>query len=537
MKLARTLVVLLLLVSVLVSSLTVMGFADVHEKDSVFTYINEPPYGNWTFTRRPASPMKINASQIEIGANWTYVYTLLANHSYHIYCYGDWINIGSTPKTDYDIYVYNPLGELEGYHTEAAGLPEHLGTTIDQPFFTPKHSGNYSFVVRNDPRESQAADAATFVVIENVEPNVWHNHFIEGKQDDIAVENTSWAYEFTTDSEQIEIRIQVPDTLDMYETRLYLMANPENKKGEMLNNVPSAWEPGLYGQTSAAFGGYNLNSKGFRGNAYASCEFFGQDMLINFTAPYKGESLYHLVLIGEIGTGTVSFRVKTNFGDSELKLAPPILRVYPSNETIVTAVSNNSNIQEAFLSYSTDNWKTSTISEMLVSNRTCNGTLPGQEAGITMSYRVEAFDFLDNIMILNGSYTVKYPTHVNFTLHREAVPLGENITISGLVRPAIDSTNEHVKLTFTASNGSKIERYYNVLNGNFSASFKPPFLGSWTVQAKFAGDKTRHDVSTVEVPFIVVEPSFVSRYSIYIYAGVGIAVAAIIVLVMIRRRQ
>jgi len=536
-KLAKTLMFLPLLTCILASQLAIVASGFVYEQDWTFTYINEPPYGNWTFTRRPTCPMQINASQIQIGANWTYVYTLTANHTYHVYCYGDWINDGTTPETDYDIYVYNSLGELEGYHTEAAGLPEHLGTTVDQPFFTPKYSGNYSFVVRNDPRESQAAEPATFMTIEHIEPNLWHSHFIEGIQSNMSVENTSWAYEFITSSERIEIQVQVPDTLDMYETRLYLMANPSNKKGEVLNGAPLAWELGLYGVTSGSFGGYNLSSEGFRGNAYASCEYFGQDMLINYTAPYSGESLYHLALIGEFGAGNVSFRVKTDFGNSVLKLATPIQKVYPNNETILTAVSNNSHIQRAFLCYSINNWNTSTLSEMLVSNRTCNGTILGQEAGIMVNYRVEAFDFLDNMMSINGSYTVKHFSYVNFTLSREELALGENISVSGFLSPVTESANATVRLTFTASNGSTVIRYRYLQNGNFSVSFKPFSLGSWSVQARFLGDHMRHESVSDALHFVVVEPSFMVKYSMYFYAGVGAAVIVVIVLVMIRRRR
>ena len=536
-KLVKALMFILLLASIAASWLTIAASGFVYKENWVYTYINEPPYGNWTFTRRPISPMKINASQIQVGANWTYVYTLAANHTYHIYCYGGWISDGPTPETDYDIFVYNPLGELEGYHTEAAGLPEHLGTTVNESFFTPKYSGNYSFVIRNDPRESQAAEPATFMAIEHIEPNIWHSQFIEGKQGNTSIENTGWAYEFTTSNERIEIQVQVPDTLDMYEARLYLMANPENKKGELLSGVPLAWESGLYGETSGSFGGYNLESEGFRGNDYSSCEFFGQDMLINYTTPLEGESLFHFVLIGEFGAGNVSFRIKTNFGNSELKLTTPIQRVYPHNETTITAVSNNSYIQQAFLHYSTDNWNTSKVYEMLVSNRTCNGTISGQEASTTVDYRVEAFDFLDNIIIINGSYTVKYPTYFNFTLGRETIALGENLSISGSVRPTIGSVDARVKLIFTAPNGSTVEQYHYLQDSNFSASFKPSFLGSWSVQAQFLGDQARYETLSDAVNFVVAEPSFMSKYSMYIYAGIGAIFAVAVVVIMLRRRQ
>ncbi|MEM4143346.1 MAG: hypothetical protein QW445_04310, partial [Candidatus Bathyarchaeia archaeon] len=135
----------------------------------VHTYLNAPGKGNWTYIEKPIFPIYINSSQIPIGQNWTIVCPLEAGHSYHVYCYGAWVHTGSKPKTDYDIYVYNPQGSLESTHTESAGLPEHLGTTVEDPFFVPASSGNYSFVIVNDARESRGADQATFMIIENIE--------------------------------------------------------------------------------------------------------------------------------------------------------------------------------------------------------------------------------------------------------------------------------------------------------------------------------------------------------------------------------
>jgi len=84
----------------------------------------------------------------------------------------------------------------------------------------------------------------------------------------------------------------------MYEARLYLMVCPEAEKPgweKCLMMCHLHGEPGLYGEVSGFYGGYNLESKEFRGVAYASCEFYGQDMLINYTSPVKGRCLYHLV--------------------------------------------------------------------------------------------------------------------------------------------------------------------------------------------------------------------------------------------------
>lgn len=101
-------------------------------KKYVHNYLDSETFGNWTYLEKPLFPVSFNESQIPIGQNWSIVSPLLANHSYHVYCYGEWINNGSEPQTDYDIYVYDPSGEMVGYHTESAGLPEHLGISIDE---------------------------------------------------------------------------------------------------------------------------------------------------------------------------------------------------------------------------------------------------------------------------------------------------------------------------------------------------------------------------------------------------------------------
>ncbi|RLI22253.1 hypothetical protein DRO54_01645, partial [Candidatus Bathyarchaeota archaeon] len=415
------------------------------------------------------------------------------------------------------------------YHTEAAGLPEHLGTTVEEPFFTPKYSGNYSFVIRNDPRESNASEPATFMIIEDVECNKWHSVYIEGKNGSAPAFNTAWAFEFFTESPRIEVWIRVPETLDMYEARLYLMACPEAGIGEMLNNVPLAWEPGLYGEISDIYGGYNLESKEFRGVAYASCEFYGQDMLINYTSPVEGKCLYHLVLIGEEGAGTVDFLVKTQFGNACLKPVNVPLKAFPDENVTLTFVSNATDLRNATLYYSVDGWKNLTRIVMeLVDARTCSAVIPGQSAGITVNYKVEAIDTLENLLVYAGNYTVKYASTVGLNLTRETLTLGENVTLTGYVSPAAESLP--VTLIYISANETLTQTVYTLANGTFKASFKPTSEGEWTVQATFEGSSTIYGNSSEILKFKVEPPSFLSRYSIYIFASVGatICIAAII---------
>ena len=461
------------------------------------------PYnlGNWTYVSKPVFPVKINASQIPIGANWTYVYTLNKNSSYHVYCYGEWIDSESN-ETDYDIFVYDPFGELESYHTEAAGLPEHLGTTVDQPFFTPKHTGNYSFLIKNDPRESQEAKEATFMLIEHVNCNKWHQRYMEGKVNDKPVENTSWAYDFNTTSKHVEVWIEVPGTLDMYEARLYIMANPSEDMGDLLNNMPLAWEPGLYGDISELYGGFNLDSEGFRHTqAIASCEFPGEDMLINYTYPYEGNVLYHLVLIAEHGNGVLNFMVKTDFEAPKLSIQDPIEAAYSNNQTVITAyVDEHSGLKKVLLNYTGDDWATSTAIEMAASqNQTYVGTIPGQPAGITVKYRVLAFDNAGNSVEVQGVYVVKNPTNITLALSKSVIHYGENITVTG----SISHGGATVPLNYTCDDIVTPRLLSTNSSGFFTDVYFPNKTGSWAVTVGWEGNETCFGASGIYRNFTV----------------------------------
>jgi len=495
------------------------------------------PYnlGNWTYVSKPFFPVKINASQIPIGANWTYVYSLNKNSAYHVYCYGDWIDYSpQSAKTDYDIFVYDPNGTQESYHTEAAGLPEHLGTTVDQPLFTPKHTGNYSFLVKNDPRESQGAKKATFMLIEHVDCNKWYQRYMEGKVNDKPVENTSWAYEFNATSSHVEVWIEVPDTLDMYEARLYIMANPSKGMGTLLNNMPLAWEPGLYGNLSGLYGGYNLDSRGFRNiDAMASCEFPGEDMLINYTYPYKGNVLYHLVLIAEHGNGTLNFMVKTDFEAPILSIQDPIEAAYSNNQTVITTyVDEHFGLKEVLLNYTGDDWATWTAIDMTPSkNQTYIGTILGQPAGTTVKYKVLAFDNAGNKAEAQSSYVVKNPTNITCSLSKSVIYYSENITVT----VSISHGGATVTLNYTCGDDVTSKSLSTDSNGFFSDTHIPNKTGSWAVLVSWAGNETCFGASSGYRNFTVMKTVMsiicnVSRETITI--GENITVTGIVYPVM-----
>jgi hypothetical protein len=527
-KLFATAVIAALLLMTL--SFRVDAQSDMQVSPEYARYVHTDWLGNRTYVEKPMFPVYLNESQVPIGKNWTVVSPLREGHSYHVYCYGAWVHTGDEPKTDYDIYVYNPQGELESTHTEAAGLPEHLGTTVDDPFFVPASSGNYTFVIVNDARESNGAEQATFMVIENIECDRWYTHEVSGKVADTPVFNSSWAYEFMTDSPRIELWVRVPDTLDMYEARLYLMNNAESFR---VNNVSLPWEMGLYGNLTGTVGGYNLESEEYRGVAYASCEFNGQDMFLNYTQPFAGKNVYHLVLMGEIGEGTIEYMVKTTFGGVLKQLTFP-QKVTPANETLISYAANTTQLENATLRYTIDNWKNMTTIGMATSNMTCNATIPQQEAGSFVEYTVQATDTIKNQLAAAGNFTVKYPSAITeFNATRMTVTRGENITVAGTL--SAEAAGAPVTVTFMSVNATETVTCMALGNGTFTASFQPEDTGDWMAQAAFAGNSTVYGCESETVMVTVAEPSFFAVYGIFIGGGVGGSLAAVGAVVYVKK--
>lgn len=535
LKKSMALSLIIVVVTLFVSSrVYVRAVYSTEYQKYVHTYVNSGVLGNWTYEEKPGLPVLINDSQIMLGQNWSIVSPLLANHSYHVYLYGEWIDVGPDPKTDYDIYVYDYFGEMEGYHTASAGLPEHLGTD-GSAFFVPKCTGNYTFAIVNDLKESKAAEQATFMIIEDVENNVWHEHYVEGKDNNsLPVLNTGWAYEFATESRPVELYVKVPKTLDMYEARLYLMSDAASKNQTVLDEIPLAWEPGLYGVRSNGtnvIGGYNLESEEYRGNAYASCEYYGQDMFLNFTSPNPGKNLYHLVFIGEVGYGTIDFLVKTEFNNTSLKPSTVPTRAYPDNATTIAYTSNSTDLQDATLQYSTDGWRSTNSVDMEISNRTCKADIPKQTAGTVVSYAITAKDVLENILNANGSYLVKYLSTLNLTSVPMATRLGENVTLRGSFTPKIEDVL--IVIYVSSENETRQIQSFTLQDGTFVASFEPDTVGAWFAYAGFNGSSSMYDSESLPLTIQVDEPLY-AQYSFYILGGVS-AITAIGLVVYVKK--
>jgi hypothetical protein len=237
--------------------------------------------------------------------------------------------------------------------------------------------------------------------------------------------------------------------------------------------------------------------------------------------------------MGEVGQGKIEFMVKTTFGGALSPLTFP-KRVTPMDETVIAYATNTTQLENATLRYTVDNWKNTTNVEMAVSNMTCNATIPQQEAGSLVEYTVQVTDTIKNMLEAAGNFTVKHPAAItDFNATRMTVTLVENITATGTL--SAEAAGAPVTVTFISVNATDPVECTALGNGTFTASYHPETTGTWTVQATFAGNSTVYGCESTVVMVTVEEPSFLEVYGIFIGGGVGGGLAAVGAVVYIKK--
>jgi hypothetical protein len=218
-----------------------------------------------------------------------------------------------------------------------------------------------------------------------------------------------------------------------------------------------------------------------------------------------------------------------------LTLLAPLKKGYPTNDTAIAYVANSSALESAVLRYTTDDWKNATTVDMAVSNMTCNGTIPRQQAGTVVAYTVQAVDVLKNNLTATGNFTVKYPSSMSLNATRKTVTLGENITVTGTL--GSEAAGDTVTVQFVHLNETKTMQCTVLDSGNFSASYKPETAGIWTVEGNFSGSRTVYESESGIELVSVVEPSFLVKNGLFIGGGVGGGIAAVGAVFYVRKRR
>jgi len=471
-------------------------------------WLDTDPAERTSTVNKPVDPVFINTGSdsisIPIGESWDFIYNLKSGHRYHIFLVGDWIHNASSPMTDYDIYTYKPSGAPFSSHTESAGLPEQVSTDDNHHYFVPEQSGEYTFRIVNDERDSENDETAILMVLEHIDVNTEHSQFLEGRDsNDNEVLYTGWAFEFNTSAPEIRIFVDVPSLLDMYEARLFAMAKPDADVGYSLYGIGVPLGEFFTG-FSGDYGGVNTYSQGDRNiEAMDSGEYSGQDLEFIYDTPNSADSesdiYYYLVIIAEHSQGTVDFVVQTDFEPPVISLDPPDVGVEGEDTEITVTVEDDTEIEEIWIEYSTDEgetWRTKDLSKKGDGYRCELGSL---FAGEYVDFTIYAEDAFGNIGSIESGFEVKRIISLECYIANKNLYGDESAMVTGSSN--LDAAL--IELEFTS--GEMVENYQirTDENGAFGFTFSPPLLGEWSFQAQFEGSETEFSASSERINFTV----------------------------------
>ncbi len=444
--------------------------------------------GNITLVERVGFPVTIEKDQIQPGETWTYIYNLQGGHTYHIYLVGEWVNL-EKHLTDYDVYVYRARRTVLNFissHTEAAGYPEQISNDEKGWYFTPPETATYYICVRNDPKDSQLSEAATLMAIETIDPDVYYRIEMMEPDDRYVVPESSYAFEFITDQPRITVDVTVPNQLDMYEARLYPMANLKAGVGTEIDNLITPWSPGLLGKLNGEYGGFNDDPQGYRNfKASDSCERNGEDMRIDFNSSYTDPVLYYLVLIAENGEGLVTFVLRTDFSPPNITLIePPSFVTSDEPFQLRSTITDISEITQTGFYMSTNGKQTWKNIDYSYSDGVYYVTVPPQKKGTIIDYYWEATDSLGNTGKKYGIAKAMNPTEITLAVEPKSIYGGEKVISKGTI------SLPYTDLTLNYTRGTKVVQF-NITtddDGDFTHTFMPNQVGEWSVAAQFFGD-------------------------------------------------
>ncbi len=171
----------------------------------------------------------------------------------------------------------------------------------------------------------------------------------------------------------------------------------------------------------------------------------------------------------------------------------------------------------------------------ILNSTMCQASIPGQDAGTSVIYWLEADDVLKNVLYANGSYSVKYPTVINLTLVQEMVHVGENVTVKGYLTPEV--SDMPVTIFFSCGNNTREIDAMTLAEGTFTASFQTENVEMWHIQATFSGDQYHFPSESTFLTVNVEEPTFLSKYGLYIGGGATAAAIAGAIIYLKKFRQ
>ena len=475
---------------------------------------------------KPFEPVLIEAGSIPRPSNYQradpleIMCRLDAGKKYHIFLVGDWVvNITGSDEvlTDYDIEVFNSQNALISAHTESAGLSEQVANDNDHQYFVPPKTDTYRFVIHNDSEEGGLDESAVFMIIEHLEMNKRYELYLEGRPSpsEDYPDNYDWAYEFSTPAENFQLHIDVPDPdpekgikgLDMYEARIYPMANPSAQIGHTIWGLGAPTGDLLMDEVSGSYGGFNTEIDGFSfSDLRSSCEYAGEEMDVTFGAPQHNETelvldtrdvFYYMVMLAEYYQGEISFYVKTDYRSINVTLVEaPKITITGEETRILVDLESPAPLSEVWIDYTVDGWKTEERLFMDPYNDMYVGWLPEFELLDEVEYMVSAEDEIANSGTKSSSFIVLDPVQLQIATEKNKIYGGDTMEILGEALPFSE-----IDINITKGEYSSKTRINVDADGNWVHTFSPPSEGIYTAQTFFNGDETHPGARSREVKF------------------------------------
>jgi hypothetical protein len=374
-------------------------------------------------------------------------------------------------------------------------------------------------VIHNDSKEGSEDEAAVFMIIEHLDMNKRYELYLEGRPSPSQdyPDNHNWGYEFSTPAEDFQLHIEVPDPdyekgitgLDMYEARIYPMANPSASIGHYIWGVGVPTGESLTGDIVGEYGGYNTDIEGFSfSDLRASCEYAGEDMDVIFGAPVHNETeliedvdtkdvFYYMVMLAEYYQGTISFYVKTDYRNVNVTLIEaPDIATTGEETRILASLDSVAPLDQIWLNYTTDGWDTEEMIPMETYNDQYVCWLPEFELLDEIEYRIHAKDEIDNAGMATSSLIVLDPVNLQITTEKNKVWGGESMEIRGEAIPFSE-----VVLKVRKGESVYVKEVNADGEGNWRHSYTPPSEGIYNAQLFFEGDETHPEAESRIVTF------------------------------------
>jgi peptide/nickel transport system substrate-binding protein len=105
-----------------------------------------------------------------------------------------------------------------------------------------------------------------------------------------------------------------------------------------------------------------------------------------------------------------------------------------------------------------------------------------------------------------AAFETKITTTLSCAVSSTQLTIGDSITVSGSIAPAVSSVN--ITLTYTKPSSSTLNRTItSAANGSYSDCYVPDCVGSWNVKASWNGDDAHEGATSTSVYFNIIKIS------------------------------